>query len=219
MEGDLGVHLGLPLPEPEGDISRCALIRGPCRYFHYGCDGHDDRGWGCGYRTLQTLSSWVCLNGAAGPGSSTAAPPSLPEIQRALVAMGDKPASFLGSRDWIGACEAAMLLDHLHDVPCRVLHVRPGPELRDVPGQLHGHFRAHGSPVMMGGDQDNASKGVLGVCDGKRGSYLLVLDPHYYGAALDGPAAQRGGWVAWRGLGSLDSGSFYNLCLPQPPGR
>lgn len=28
-------------------------------YWHYLCDGFDDRGWGCGYRTLQTISSWI----------------------------------------------------------------------------------------------------------------------------------------------------------------
>jgi hypothetical protein len=28
-------------------------------YWHYYCDGFDDRGWGCGYRTLQTIVSWI----------------------------------------------------------------------------------------------------------------------------------------------------------------
>ena len=28
-------------------------------YWHYCCDDLDDRGWGCGYRTLQTISSWI----------------------------------------------------------------------------------------------------------------------------------------------------------------
>ena len=28
-------------------------------YWHYLCDGFDDRGWGCGYRTLQTIASWI----------------------------------------------------------------------------------------------------------------------------------------------------------------
>ncbi|CAF0957870.1 unnamed protein product [Adineta ricciae] len=33
-------------------------VRGSLTFYHYKCDGHDDRGWGCGYRTLQTLCSW-----------------------------------------------------------------------------------------------------------------------------------------------------------------
>ena len=28
-------------------------------YWHYVCDNFDDRGWGCGYRTLQTIASWI----------------------------------------------------------------------------------------------------------------------------------------------------------------
>ena len=28
-------------------------------YWHYVCDHFDDRGWGCGYRTLQTIASWI----------------------------------------------------------------------------------------------------------------------------------------------------------------
>ena len=28
-------------------------------YWHYCCDTFDDRGWGCGYRTLQTIASWI----------------------------------------------------------------------------------------------------------------------------------------------------------------
>ena len=28
-------------------------------YWHYCCDDLNDRGWGCGYRTLQTISSWI----------------------------------------------------------------------------------------------------------------------------------------------------------------
>ena len=28
-------------------------------YWHYNCDRFDDRGWGCGYRTLQTIASWI----------------------------------------------------------------------------------------------------------------------------------------------------------------
>lgn len=35
-----------------------SLLRGACRVYHYGCDGVRDHGWGCGYRTLQTIVSW-----------------------------------------------------------------------------------------------------------------------------------------------------------------
>ncbi|XP_030636761.1 ufm1-specific protease 1 [Chanos chanos] len=206
-------HEGLPKPVLE--CTRCSLVKGDFLYYHYGCDGQDDRGWGCGYRTVQTISSWLCHNWSP-PKSSCRSPPSLPEIQRALVTIGDKPPLFCGSKDWIGTFEAAIVLDHFYDVPCRIVHVRSGgSELAKAAEDLHQHFTIHGSPVMMGGDRDNSSKGILGVCTGKQGSYLLVMDPHYYGSPLDKASVQRLGWVSWKQVGCLDQSSFYNLCLPQ----
>lgn len=210
------VHSGLS--EPLADPVKCSLMKGDCLYFHYGCDGLDDRGWGCGYRTVQTMASWIHFNCSSSSLQDQNKPaPSLPEIQRALVAMGDKPGFFSGSREWIGTFEASLVLDWLHDVPCKVVHVRGGgAELEQVAVQeLHQHFATHGSPVMMGGDRDNSSKGVLGVCTGDEGSHVLVVDPHYFGCKLEKTELQRRGWVAWRRVSSLDQSSFYNLCLPQ----
>ncbi|XP_026547371.1 inactive Ufm1-specific protease 1 [Notechis scutatus] len=206
------VHLGLP---PPGRPYRLALVAGPYRYYHYGCDGVDDRGWGCGYRTLQTMCSW--LTAARGGGEEGAAVPSLKEIQEALVEMGDKPASFAGSRDWIGTVEAALCLDRFYGVPGKLLHVRVGRDLEGELETLYAHFRDGGGPGMMGGGRDNASKGLLGVCSGPEGHHLLVLDPHFYGGAgtLSRQDAQAQGWVSWRALGSFEETSFYNLCLPQ----
>ncbi|XP_035004836.1 inactive Ufm1-specific protease 1 [Hippoglossus stenolepis] len=208
------VHTDLPLP-----LScplKCTLIKGDYLYFHYGCDGQDDRGWGCGYRTVETMTSWICHN-LSPPKHQSRPPPSLPEIQQALVAMGDKPGSFSGSREWIGTFEASLVLDYFYDVPCKLVHIRGGEaQLEHVAAEeLHQHFEQHGSPVMMGGDRDNSSKGVVGVCTGDKGSYLLVVDPHYYGRQLEKTELQRRGWVVWRRVSSLDQSSFYNLCLPQ----
>ncbi|XP_056605599.1 inactive Ufm1-specific protease 1 [Triplophysa dalaica] len=202
-------HEGLNLPSP--DCDRCSVITGECLYYHYGCDGKDDRGWGCGYRTLQTIASWLCLQSTS---VSPRHPPNLSEIQQTLIQIGDKPKSFLGSREWIGTIEAVLVLDQLYDVPCRIVHVRHGKELVQAVADLHNHFCTHGSPVMMGGDRDNSSKGILGVCTGTNGSYLLVMDPHYFGCPLDKNLLQKHGWVSWKPVGSLDQCSFYNLCLP-----
>uniref|UniRef100_H3CEY8 UFM1-specific peptidase 1 n=2 Tax=Tetraodon nigroviridis TaxID=99883 RepID=H3CEY8_TETNG len=204
------VHIGLI--HPERDSLKCSLVKGDYQYFHYGCDGQDDRGWGCGYRTVQTMASWLCQNWD--PNKRI---PSLPEIQQALVSMGDKPHSFLGSKEWIGTVEASLVLDHFFHVPCKLVHARGGGadlERVAVP-ELGQHFEKHGSPVMMGGDRDNSSKGILGVCSGDAGSYLLVADPHYDGCELDGTELQRRGWVAWKRVSSLNQSSFYNLCMPQ----
>ena len=44
--------------------------------------------------------------------------PSLRDIQEALVELGDKPLSFIGSREWIGSFEACLVLDYLYGVSC-----------------------------------------------------------------------------------------------------
>ncbi|XP_030017487.1 ufm1-specific protease 1 [Sphaeramia orbicularis] len=214
--GNLSKNVHTGLPSPLADHARCSLIKGDFIYFHYGCDGQDDRGWGCGYRTIQTMASWLLLNFSPPKGQHTP-PPSLPEIQHALVTMGDKPGSFSGSREWIGTFEASLVLDYFYDVPCKVVHVRGGgSELEQVAvAELHQHFEKHGSPVMMGGDRDNSSKGIVGVCTGEKGSYLLIVDPHYCGRQLEKAELQSRGWVAWKRVSSLDQSSFYNLCLPQ----
>ncbi|KAM9827370.1 ufm1-specific protease 1 [Neosynchiropus ocellatus] len=207
----MNVHSGLPTPL--SDPVRLSIVSGDYQYFHYGCDGFNDRGWGCGYRTIQTISSWLRFNRV----DTLRPPPSISEIQRALVSMEDKPDCFCGSREWVGTVEASLVLEHFYNVPSRLIHVRGGgSDLETVAVEdLHRHFQKHGSPVMMGGDRDNSSKGVLGVCSGKEGSFLLVLDPHYWGPQLGVQELQLEGWVKWRDVSTLDRTSFYNLCLPQ----
>lgn len=209
------VHLGLPLPPT--DCGKCSLVNGDYFYFHYGCDGQDDRGWGCGYRTIQTMASWICLNVHLSK-TKKKHPPTISEIQQALVSMEDKPGSFISSREWIGTFEASLVLDFFYDIPCKLVHVRGGgAELEQVAVALHHHFETHGSPVMMGGDRDNSSKGIMGVYTSNEGRYLLVVDPHYFGCQLKPAELQTEicGWVSWRRISSLDQSSFYNLCMPQ----
>ena len=92
-------HLGLALPGR--GPTRLALLSGHYLYYHYGCDGVDDRGRGCGYRTLQTLFSW--------PEGLPVGVPELGAVQAALEDMGDKPPGFRGSQSWIGCVEASLL--------------------------------------------------------------------------------------------------------------
>lgn len=40
-----------------------ALVRGKYEYYHYCQNKMDDNGWGCAYRSLQTLASWFKLQG------------------------------------------------------------------------------------------------------------------------------------------------------------
>jgi len=76
------VHAGLPPPAGLG--GRTALVEGPYDYYHYLQDGAADAGWGCAYRSLQTLVSWFALNGY------TQRPvPGHADIQRLLVGYND----------------------------------------------------------------------------------------------------------------------------------
>lgn len=89
------------------------VFRGSLIFYHYKCDGKDDCGWGCGYRTIQTLCSWIIKTKE---NCSSKTVPSINQIQEVLVDLEDKPPSFNQSHQWIGTCEAAMVLSQLYDV-------------------------------------------------------------------------------------------------------
>lgn len=79
------------LAKNTNDRQSISSVKGDYIYFHYLQDNFKDDGWGCAYRSLQTLHSWFLLQGY------TKTPvPSIPEIQRLLVKMGDKPPAFIG---------------------------------------------------------------------------------------------------------------------------
>ncbi|XP_008830545.1 inactive Ufm1-specific protease 1 [Nannospalax galili] len=197
------VHVGLA--PPCQDPGRLALLSGHYLYYHYGCDGLDDRGWGCGYRTLQTLCSW--------PQGQSSGVPGLAAVQAALEDMGDKTSGFRDSRSWIGCVEASLCLQHFGGPQGRLRHVPRGTGLWDELKHLYSHFAGGGGPVMVGGDADAQSKALLGVCTGPE-AYVLVLDPHYWGTPKNPSELQDAGWVSWRKVSTVfDSNSFYNLCL------
>ncbi|XP_072943093.1 ufm1-specific protease 1-like [Epargyreus clarus] len=201
------VHEG-KLLEIEGNSF---LVCGKYEYYHTLCDGFNDTGWGCGYRTLQTICSWLNHNYA----KNSVPIPSIPDIQQILVTLEDKPNSFLGSREWIGSFEVCIVIDRLYDIPCKILHVKKGDELGTLVDTLKGHFEMFGSPIMMGGDVDCSSKGIMGInIQGDKAS-LLVVDPHYIGKEQTNEFLQNKGWVKWQPLKDFLSSSFYNLCLPQ----
>lgn len=207
------VHEGLELPEGAKEV---VLVRGDYLYFHYGCDGFDDRGWGCGYRTLMTACSWVRGQLQGVKEESQLPPvPTNRRIQEILVDIGDKEAGFVGSRQWIGSLEVSYVLDTLYDIPSKILHLGKGEELEGQLSTLEEHFRRKGAPVMMGGETDVSSKGIVGVCRGEEDAYLLVVDPHFWGQATEGRSLQVSGWVKWQPLSDFHQSTFYNLCLPQ----
>jgi len=245
-------------PLPASPSLSCACVAGSYRYHHYGQDSQDDRGWGCAYRSLQTLWSWFAENhflpanaddadGGDGGGKGrrrrrSTAPPTHAEIQRALVSVGDKPPTFVGSKQWIGALEISFVLEELAGIQSKVIPVPRGSEMGSpaAAGALVAHFRSQGTPVMVGGGV--LAYTCLGCCfDPASGeARFLILDPHYCGAGGGGAggagapgreaaaaaaAVVKGGWVAWKRPGdSAAAGgplfvddAFYNLLCPQRP--
>ena len=77
------------------------LVSGKYDYYHYMQDNFDDKGWGCAYRSLQTIVSWYRHQHY-----TTVEVPNHTAIQQALVDCLDKPASFVNTRQWIGSIEA-----------------------------------------------------------------------------------------------------------------
>merc|ERR1712012_522805 len=112
-------NLHLEISNPGDNQVFC--VKGDYDYHHYGCDGFQDAGWGCGYRSLQTLCSWAQYK-LASDGVESNSAPSLKTIQEALCEMGDKPKRFVGSKDWIGSVEVGLCVDYFYDIPCKIVH-------------------------------------------------------------------------------------------------
>ncbi|XP_076870267.1 ufm1-specific protease 2 isoform X2 [Brachyhypopomus gauderio] len=107
------------LTPPTLEDSNLYVVRGVYSYHHYMQDRVDDDGWGCAYRSLQTICSWFQQQGY-----TERAVPTHTQIQQALVDVGDKDSSFVGSRQWIGSIEVQAVLNQLLGVTSKILFVR-----------------------------------------------------------------------------------------------
>ncbi|XP_034475870.1 probable Ufm1-specific protease 1 [Drosophila innubila] len=203
------VHLALPPPTtPPGDNQGETLYtRGHFTYFHYGCDGTLDTGWGCGYRTLQTAVSWI-INRRSG----NQAVPSIREIQRMLVTIGDKLPQFVDSRDWIGTLEEFYVIDLMFELPCKIVHVQQ-LNSEQVIDQIRRYFVEYAGFIAMGGMSDLASKGIAGIHQSPTaGVSLLIVDPHFSGVPSSKQQLIQKGYVRWMHINEFQE-SAYNLCF------
>lgn len=209
------VHIGITSSGVSG--GHISLVQGSYEYYHYLHDGFDDSGWGCAYRSLQTIISWFRQQ------HYTAIDvPTHREIQQALVDIGDKDPSLIGSREWIGAIELSYVLDKLLGVTCKVMNVRSGSELPEKCRELAVHFESQGTPIMIGGGV--LAYTLLGVDYNETSGdcAFLILDPHYTGSD-DLKKIVNSGWCGWKkavdgkGKSFFLHDKFYNLLLPQRP--
>lgn len=209
------VHIGIPSSGVAEGVA--SLIQGSYEYYHYLQDSFDDSGWGCAYRSLQTIISWFRLQHY-----TSISVPSHREIQQTLVEIGDKDPSFVGSREWIGAIELSFVLDKLLGVSCKIMNFRSGSELPEKCRELALHFETQGTPIMIGGGV--LAYTLLGVDydEGSGDCAFLILDPHYTGGE-DHKKIVNGGWCGWKkavdskGKSFFLHNKFYNLLLPQRP--
>ncbi|XP_023686369.1 ufm1-specific protease 2 [Paramormyrops kingsleyae] len=201
----------LALSHPALEDAKPFLVQGVYSYHHYMQDRMDDSGWGCAYRSLQTICSWFQQQGY-----TERVVPSHKEIQQALVDVGDKPSSFVGSRQWIGSIEVQAVLDQLLGITSRILFVSQGSELVNQGRELASHFQREGTPIMIGGGV--LAHTILGVLWSETTGDIrfLILDPHYTGGE-DLQLVTDKGWCGWKGMDFWDQRAYYNLCLPQRP--
>ncbi|XP_058462969.1 probable Ufm1-specific protease 2 [Malaya genurostris] len=201
-------HIGVKRQTSTGRLS---VVQGRYSYHHYMQDGFNDDGWGCAYRSLQTLISWFIYQGYA-----DVQIPTHNDIQKCLVRVGDKPASFVGSRQWIGSTEVSMCLNEFVKVDSKIMHVSSGEDMAVKGSELAYHFETQGTPIMIGGGV--LAHTILGVdFDRNEGTLkFLILDPHYTGADEIGTVLAKG-WCGWKGVDFWDKKAYYNLCMPQRP--
>lgn len=199
------------LNPPNIDDAKLYLVQGVYSYHHYMQDRVDDDGWGCAYRSLQTICSWFQQQGYV-----ETAVPTHTQIQQALVDVGDKEPRFVGSRQWIGSIEVQAVLNQLLGVTSKIMFVSQGSELATKGRELANHFHTEGTPVMIGGGV--LAHTILGVAWSENTGEIrfLILDPHYTGGE-DLQIITDKGWCGWKGPEFWDQNAYYNLCLPQRP--
>lgn len=220
------------------------VIDGTYTYHHYMQDRVSDNGWGCAYRSLQTIISWfkhqgyiyspdvevraMSKKGNSNVESKTSSiklreilhlesrVPTHEEIQSVLVDVGDKQPSFIGSQKWIGSQEVCYVLNHLYDIDCKFISVSSGSELVYKARDLGQHFVEQSTPIMIGGGV--LAHTIIGIDFNEKNGDVsyLILDPHYTGSE-DLAIITKKGWCGWKKNNFWDKGAFYNLCLPQRP--
>lgn len=181
-------------------------------YFHYNIDGIRDSGWGCAYRSIQTVMSWFLNNS-----SCIDRVLSIVDMQRLLRRIDYAHSDLeVGSNRWIGCMEASHILSEISSgkISCRILHANSLFELkRYILDDVQQHLVEQGSPVMVGAG--DFAYTIIGVSS-ESGS-ILVLDPHFNGA--DSQNALSKGYIGWMNVEKLFrwtkiSSGFINICLP-----
>lgn len=132
--------------------------------------------------------------------------------------IGDKPAKFVGSRDWIGSMEVSYVLQKLINVDSKIITISSGAEVLSKAHEFKSHFETFGTPIMIGGGV--LAFTMLGIAvneDNLKETQFLILDPHYKGKReWKLITDQKKGGVYWRSSDMFLAKHFYNFCCPIP---
>ncbi len=199
--------------------STTSIVGGKYDYYHYQVDGFKDDGWGCAYRSMQTVLSWFQYQMYVRGNKPM---PTINQIQQILAVVDPEKQSkprFVGSSEWIGSFEVMLVLQHLvPDLECRIHRLEQGMELESSP-QIHrmlqSHFARGGPPVMIGGS--SYAHTILGIDVNIKTSeaQYLVLDPHYSATTTVMKTVIQKGWCGWKvAKDFFKPDSWYNLCIP-----
>ncbi|XP_070499518.1 probable Ufm1-specific protease 1 [Chironomus tepperi] len=202
------IHKHLELPTESGETY---LTRENYDYYHYCCDGINDVGYGCGYRTVQSICSMLKkkLN-------SEKSVPSLLDIQKVLVKFGDKDERILNSRSWIGTLEGSYVIDELFNVPCYIVHISHDEKISSKRSDIMKYFKEQGGLIFMGGDSDASAKMITGIHIAQDDKlFLQVVDPHFSQIPKNPHEIVNKGYVKWYAENDFIENSFYNLCMPK----
>ncbi|KII62466.1 putative Ufm1-specific protease [Thelohanellus kitauei] len=188
---------------------RVYLCEGDYAYFHYGCQNVDDSGWGCAYRSFQTIFSWFVLNGL----TENRSIPSIQDIQTCLYELGDQPKSIIGSSQWIGSVEIGMVLEKLLGIQYKIQPILPNQKLSEYARHIILHFEHNKCPLMIGGN--NLAHTIAGVSFNSQtgDTKFLVVDPHYIGEN-DAKKIVSKGYVGWKTDSFWKAHQSYNIVFP-----
>jgi hypothetical protein len=112
-------------------------VKGLYEYYHYGDHNFNDQGWGCAYRSLETLLSWFRLQQKL----KLLTVPTVQEIQNIIDLIdctSDQKLS--NSNTWIGATEVSWVVKKLTGFDCRILHIKDGKDIVEQAEMFRDHL-------------------------------------------------------------------------------
>jgi hypothetical protein len=112
-------------------------VKGLYEYYHYGDHNFNDQGWGCAYRSLETLLSWFRLQQKL----KLLTVPTVQEIQNIIDLIdctSDQKLS--NSKTWIGATEVSWVVKKLTGFDCRILHIKDGKDIVEQAEMFRDHL-------------------------------------------------------------------------------